>query len=124
MVLDDEPDIIATIKMSLEICKESGFVIETFTNPFIALEKFNANPSAYTMVLTDIRMPNMNGFQFARYVKDKRGDIPILFMTAFVIDENLPGFEALWTKGIIIRKPEGLLDLCKVLHDQLPKISA
>lgn len=122
MVVDDEQDILTVIKFSLQSCKECTFLVEAYPNPYVALEKFKQNPSLYSIVLTDIRMPNMNGFQFARNIKNIREDIPIVFMTAFVIDQNLPGFEEVFMKGNIIRKPEGLLEVCATLQQQLPLI--
>lgn len=114
MVVDDEPDILAIIKTSLHACKDS-ISVEAYPNPFVALEKFKQDSASYSIVLTDIRMPNMNGFQFARHVKNVR-EIHVLFMTAFVIDQNLPGFEEALMKGDVIRKPEGLLELCQTLQ--------
>lgn len=122
LIVDDESDILATVRMALQVCKDSSFIVEAYPNPFVALEKFKADPNSYGIVLTDIRMPNRNGFQFARSVRDLREDVPILFMTAFVIDENLPGFEAIWIRGIVIRKPEGLFQLCEMLKREMKKI--
>jgi CheY-like chemotaxis protein len=75
MVVDDEQDILTVIKSSLQTCKDSVLVVEAYPNPFVALEKFRQNPSSYSLVLTDIRMPNMNGFQFARNIKNVCGGI-------------------------------------------------
>ena len=58
MVVDDETDITQVLKMALA---RSGFAPDSFNDPLMALEKFK--PSYYDMILLDIRMPVMNGFE-------------------------------------------------------------
>jgi|SRR5919108_2318357 two-component system response regulator ChvI len=83
MVVDDDPDILLTIKVGLE---EKGFKIDTFSSGESALKAFEYHASNYyDLVLTDIRMPNMNGFALYLYLKEKNPSIKIAFMTAFDI---------------------------------------
>jgi len=62
-----------------------------FTNPVLALVHFRKNAANYDMVITDIRVPQMNGFQVARSVKEITSDVKLAFITAF--DINTSEFE-------------------------------
>lgn len=71
------------------------------------------------MVLTDIRMPGMMGFDLAKEIKEIRPDIKVAFMSAFEVDEKMPGYPGALKKEDILRKPGDLLDLCKSLEKYL-----
>jgi CheY-like chemotaxis protein len=73
-VVDDEPDITLTLKTVLE---NNGYVVDVFNDPIMSLENFKkiaaddiasevrgGGATCYGLVLTDIRMPNMNGFDY------------------------------------------------------------
>lgn len=85
MVVDDEPDIVRKIKQFLQ---KYGFNVSTFTDPKIALDYFKKNPTGYYLVISDVRMPGMNGFEFARKVREIRPDVKLILMTAFEINPS------------------------------------
>ena len=63
------------------ILDETGsFQVETFTNPRLALSEFRAG--VYDLAVLDIRMPEMNGFQLCRKLKDVDNKLKICFLTA------------------------------------------
>jgi DNA-binding NtrC family response regulator len=64
LVLDDEFDIVALLKQSLH-----GYHVFGFTDPLLALEHFMLNSKGYFLVISDVRMSAMSGFQF---IKNKR----------------------------------------------------
>ena len=66
LIVDDEPDVNLTLKMVLE---ENGFQVNTFTDPLLALENFKGESSLYDMLILDIRMPDMNGFELYKEIK-------------------------------------------------------
>lgn len=115
MVVDDEPDILSVVCAVLETCGSVSFKVKGFTNPFTALETFSQNSSTFDIVLTDVRMPGMMGFELAKKIKEIRPDITVAFMSAFDIDERTPGYPTALKKNDILRKPDDLLDLCKTL---------
>ena len=81
MIIDDDLDILLTIKIGLE---QKGFKIHTFNCGKSALDAFEDHaPTYYDLVLTDIRMPTMNGFALYLYLKEKNPSLKIAFMTAF-----------------------------------------
>jgi DNA-binding response OmpR family regulator len=59
LVLDDEYDIVGIIKEALE---RENYSVIGFTEPLMALEHFNVNYASYHLVISDWRMPVMNGF--------------------------------------------------------------
>ncbi|HKU48516.1 MAG TPA: response regulator, partial [Nitrososphaera sp.] len=76
--MDDERDIVFTLKRSLEI---SGFPVFGFTDPQLALEHFGNNASHYALILADVRMPIMNGLEFAAAVRRLSRQVKILLMS-------------------------------------------
>ena len=61
LIVDDEQDITLTLGTVL---RESGFDVVSFNAPLLALRSFK--PSYYDLVILDIRMPDMNGFELDR----------------------------------------------------------
>ena len=85
LLIDDDADILTILKHSLE---QAGMHTYGFTNPMMAVEHFRRNANSYDIVVTDIRMPQMSGFQVARAVKQIRPDIKVAFTTSFDINKS------------------------------------
>jgi two-component system, cell cycle response regulator CpdR len=85
LVVDDEQDIVNLIKQSLE---PNGFQAYIFTEPSAALEHFISHSKDYDIVISDIRMPGMNGYEFIRNVKENNPKVKVILMTAFEIDDK------------------------------------
>ena len=103
MLVDDDRDILFTFK---SILAAEGFKVEAFTDPNEALNRFTqADPSYYNLVITDIRMPKINGFQLYQKLKEIKRDIRVLFMTAFEVPGNLLDSMPNINESDIIRKP-------------------
>src|SRR5215213_9757116 len=79
LLVDDEPDIILTLKIVLE---ENGFKVDSFTDPLSALQNFKEQDGMYDMVILDIRMPHMNGFELYRQIKKIDDKAKVCFLTA------------------------------------------
>ncbi len=69
LAVDDENAIVDIIKQSLQ---KQEFKVCTFTDPFKALAHFNSasKEDYHHIVLSDIRMPGMNGYEFVRKIKE------------------------------------------------------
>ena len=80
LVLDDDFEITTLIKIALQ---RHGYNVFGFTDPFLALEHFKINHSNYSLVISDLRMPSMSGFQFIQNIKLIRPKINVLLMSAF-----------------------------------------
>lgn len=90
MVVDDEKDILRIIKRDLESNDSKiTFRVDAFSDSESALNAFNSHPSDYyDLVLTDIRMPKMNGFELYRHIKQRNPTMKIAFITAFEITKE------------------------------------
>jgi DNA-binding NtrC family response regulator len=66
LVLDDDFDINNLLKISL---KKKVYNVFGFTDPLLALEHFKINHSNYSLVISDLRMPVMSGFEFLHNIK-------------------------------------------------------
>lgn len=84
LILDDEYDIVTILKKSLSI---EGFSVFGFTDPLLALEHFKSNSDMYEIVLTDLRMPQMGGIEFATHIRRISPIVKILMMSAFDMDD-------------------------------------
>ena len=84
LLLDDEIDLVAPFKLLLE---RQGFSVLGFTEPLLALEHFQINRDKYRLVISDLRMPGMNGFEFIKKVKEIKPEVKVFFMTAFELDD-------------------------------------
>src|SRR6476619_3842019 len=65
-----------------------GFSVSSFTDPSLALEEFSKKPSDYELVISDIRMPDMNGYEFVKQVKKINPKVNVILMTAFEIEDK------------------------------------
>ncbi|HET9806950.1 MAG TPA: response regulator [Nitrososphaeraceae archaeon] len=77
LIIDDESDIIFTIKSSME---ENDFKVDSFTDTISALDNYQIN--FYDLVILDIKMPKMDGFQLYMKIREKDPKIKICFLTA------------------------------------------
>lgn len=77
LVVDDEQDIVFTLKT---ILTEAGFSVDAFTNPSVAFEMFR--PEKYELIILDIRMPGLNGFELYLKLLEQDNSIKVLFLTA------------------------------------------
>jgi two-component system, OmpR family, response regulator ChvI len=66
LVVDDEPDITFAFSMGLE---DSGFEVDAFNGPLLALEAFKEQKKSYDLALLDIKMPKMNGFELCKEIR-------------------------------------------------------
>ena len=83
LVVDDEPDVNLALKEALE---ENGLKVDAFNDSLLALENFEAG--SYDLLILDIRMPKMNGFELYRHIKEKNPSMRIAFITAFEINKE------------------------------------
>ena len=77
LVIDDEPDVTFTIKSILE---DNGFKVDSFTDPLSALDNYQIN--FYDLIILDIKMRKMDGFQLYTKIREKDDKVKICFLTA------------------------------------------
>lgn len=117
-IIDDELDIIGLFRDALG--QISGISIFTFSNPIMALEHFEINRKDYHLIVSDLRMPGMNGIELIKRIKELNPLVRTILMTAFELDDKL--FQE-YTKADIIngflQKPVMLKDFVKEVDNQL-----
>src|SRR5919202_4239040 len=79
LIVDDESDILSVVTRLLEAY---GFNICSFTKPTIALEHYSTSPNNHDLVISDLQMPNVNGLEFIRKVKEINSNVKAFLMTS------------------------------------------
>ena len=110
--MDDESDVCFMLK---EVLSEGGFDVDSYKDPLLALSKFKIH--SYSLVILDIRMPNLNGFALYREIRrlDKR--VKICFLTA---GEMYYGYSDIFSSvpaKYFIRKPIDNEELLKRISE-------
>ena len=82
--MDDELDIVIIFRQAL---RKQGYHVFGFTDPKLALEHFKLNANNYALVISDVRMPSMNGFELAASVKAINPQAKVVLMSAFEISD-------------------------------------
>jgi two-component system, OmpR family, response regulator ChvI len=121
LLVDDEPDIALAFKIGLE---DNGFKVDAFDNPSKALSNFKAG--FYDLLLLDIKMPKLNGFEAYQQMKRIDTKVKVCFITAsemhYYEEIRKEIFPKLGVKRLI-RKPVRMDDLVKDLTDELKSMN-
>jgi FixJ family two-component response regulator len=107
--VDDDADIVSTFQMILEM---NGFEVEAYTSPTFALSNFK--PDEFGLLILDIRMPVMNGFELFKKIRSIDSNVVVAcFITAYedYREEFKESFPILDEVKYFIRKPKAIEDL-------------
>ena len=115
LVIDDEPGLTYTIKKILE---DNEFEVDTFNDPILALNNYKLN--FYDLIILDIKMPEMDGFELYTKIRERDPKIKICFVTAITtFNEEFRKTRLVLGKTInedyFIQKPIKTKDLIKKL---------
>jgi CheY-like chemotaxis protein len=86
LLVDDDIDILTMMKKTLR-----SYNVTAFSNPLAAYNAVKNNPSEFCILVTDIRMPGMTGFELSREVRKLNSDIKIIIVSSF--EMHLSEFE-------------------------------
>jgi CheY-like chemotaxis protein len=117
LLVDDELDVIYTIKNILE---DNGFQIDSFNDPITALNSYRSN--FYDLVILDIKMPKMDGFELYIKMREKDPKVKICFLTASEMyyekfRKTRSEFGRIIEEECFIQKPIKSEDLIRKLED-------
>ena len=106
-VIDDEADLAYLFREALS--QIDGIQVFAFTDSLLALEHFKANHHNYIVVVSDYRMPTMNGMELLSKIKDVNPAITRIMMSAFEIQDEL--FQEYKCVDKFLQKPVLIVDL-------------
>jgi DNA-binding response OmpR family regulator len=118
LVVDDEPDLTQVSTLALEYY---GYKVDSFNDPQEALSKFK--PGSYDLIILDIKMPKMDGFELYHEIKKKDNNAKVCFLTAselYYEEFRNEEYRAL-DRNLFIRKPIDNEDLVKEINKMLKK---
>lgn len=121
MVVDDEADIVEIIRKFLG---KMGYSVFGFTNPFVALEQFKLEPKKYQLVISDIRMPAMNGYELVKQIQSLQPETKVLLISAFEINPHdfSKALPSVRVDGFI-SKPASLKQITSLVKSHLPTVN-
>ena len=118
LVVDDEPDLTQVSTLALEY---HGFKVDSFNDPQEALSKYR--PGLYDLVILDIKMPKMDGFELYQEIKKKDNDANVCFLTArkqYYEEFRKKDYLAL-DRNLFIRKPIENEELVKQIKKMIKR---
>lgn len=103
LIVDDNAPLAENL---LEIFEDEGMAGTVYTRPTEALASL-ADDAAYDLVVTDFRMPEMNGVELVRRIKERCPRLPVIMLSAYLGDVDV---DAAREAGVleVMRKPEDL----------------
>ena len=77
LIVDDEPDL---TDLTILVLENYGYKVHAFNDPQEALSKYK--PGSYDLIILDIKMPKMDGFELYQEIKKKDNNAKVCFLTA------------------------------------------
>jgi DNA-binding response OmpR family regulator len=115
MVVDDEPDVLTAFRAALEA---AGFEVDTYTDAVDALAAFK--PGNYALLILDIRMPKLDGFELYDRIQKIDGKAKVCFITAYEINyQALREIFASPDEACFIKKPVDMEVLVKRVNTEI-----
>ena len=116
LIVDDEEDITSILKKGLE---KYGYEVDVFNDPLLALSSFRAG--SYDLILLDIRMPKIDGFELYQRITQLDSKTKVCFMTAFEVyyDALKELFPDSYESICFIRKPITIEDFVKRIGKEM-----
>ena len=119
IVVDDEIELATLFKTFL---RKEGYDTTSFSDPLIALEYFKDTFDKHSLIITDLRMPGLNGIELAKRIRQLNSKIKIFLMTAFDISdlENDSDYKEARI-DMLLQKPVHLTNLREMINTALKK---
>jgi len=118
VIVDDDLELTLLFRAALKDI--SRVKIFTFTDPVLALEHFQINEYAFVLVISDFKMPGLNGMEFLKKIKALNPFVRTILMTAFeVVDKIFRDYAKNKIIDEFLQKPIGMHELIKEVDTQL-----
>lgn len=113
LLVDDEEDIAQSFSLAIQ---KDGFIVDTYNDPLIVLSNFKTD--LYDLILLDIKLPNMDGFELYDKIRDMDKRVKVCFISGYQMN-----YLALREQGLeidcFISKPVKIEDLLKRINAEL-----
>jgi PAS domain S-box-containing protein len=107
LLVDDEDSV---LMIADSLLRRFGFVVRSFALPVEALAAFRADPDGFSLVISDLTMPEMTGLELAGHILTIRRDIPIILTSGYLNTEALQKARDTGVKSVI-KKPFDVKEL-------------
>jgi PAS domain S-box-containing protein len=115
LYIDDERALVFLVTRFLT---RLGYQVTGTSDPQEALRVFDANPGHFDLVVTDLSMPQMSGFDVARAIRARSEAVPVIMMSGYLRPEDRARATALGVREILL-KPSTVDDLGAAIDRQL-----
>ena len=117
LIVDDEPDVNLSLKIVLE---NNGFKVDTFDDSLLALQNFREQAGLYDLIIFDIKMPKMSGYELYKEIRKIDDKIKVCFFTASEayheeFRKSVPA--SVWNEDCYIQKPINNKELIKRINN-------
>ena len=83
LIIDDDEDI---LNLFSDFLKKEGYGVTSFLDPLKALEEIHRRPQRYSIIITDVRMPEISGIELIRRVCKINHGIKVIIISAFELN--------------------------------------
>jgi CheY-like chemotaxis protein len=112
LYVDDEESLVL---MATRMLRRLGYEVTGYSDPWDALRAFRSQPERFDVVITDLSMPGMSGFDLAQSVLAARADTPIVMTSGFLREEDHRRAAQIGIRALIF-KPNTVDALAPVVH--------
>jgi CheY-like chemotaxis protein len=113
LCVDDEDGILTVLRMAFEA---AGYEVETAGNGFLALQKVRKSPNQFQLIVTDIRMPGMDGFDFIEQARATGYSGPFAVYAGMVSPDDRERLAELKVQSVIV-KPARTAELIAAVRE-------
>lgn len=111
-IVDDDVDIANLFK---DVIEDDGYTVVVFTDPITALNHIKRNPEEFGLVISDYRMPQMNGYELCAKLIDLNPELKVIIISAYNMLED---YNPMFT---YIHKPISIAKLVSVVNEAISK---
>jgi len=119
LVVDDEPAVLDVIQ---KLLKNLGYQPEGFLKAGAALTAFKNTPNEYALVVTDLTMPEISGFELITSIRGIRDDIPVIVCSGYDLENEFESNQKLRESILFLKKPFSFQSLNSAINDSLSQM--
>jgi DNA-binding NtrC family response regulator len=113
LLIEDDADL---LQLFTDALNASGYYVDKFTNPLEALSIFEHNSHNYDLILSDVRMPEINGIDLIKKMKNINDNVTFVLMSAFDVSNYQEEMEEMELKTFM-KKPMHIEQFIKAVNE-------